>query len=215
MKRRHFLGLSLCSLFAPVAVERAAADDLPAIRSHTMTVPAKIEKSPQDGGERLFIMEGEKSFQFFYASHDTGRRLSPFPFELEAGKTYTFTIEERPVPSFARISDKEAKDQPEFYWSPVVIRVVDGGKTVFDMEICEVHHCRMAREEVPISYGLIRLQKGLPSLEEEKALFPHRRDYVLGGCIVMPGKKTETMYLCPECKAAYAVWQKAHPQPAE
>jgi len=218
MKRRHFLGLSIASLLVPGYAIAAEGDPaLPAIRSHTFKAPARIETSAQDNGERLFISDGKLSFQFFYASHDTGRRLSPFPFVLEPGKTYTFTIEERPFPTMVRFTDEGEKEDkaPDYFWSPVIIRVVDGEKALFDMEVCGLHHCRMERREIPITYGLIRLQKGLPTLEEEKALFPHRRDYVLGGCIVMPGKKTETMYICPECRTAYEAWQKANPEPAE
>jgi len=216
MKRRHFIGLSIASL-ATYGLCHAAAgeeDTPPAIRSHTFTVPARIETSPQDGGERLFISDGKQSFQFFYASHDDGRRLSPLPFILEPGKIYTFTVEERPFPQIDLKNPRNGMTG-EYYWTPVIVRVVDGKNTLYDMEICELHHCRMERKEVPITYGLIRLQKGLPTLDEEKALFPHRRDYVLGGCIVMPGKKTETMYICPECRNAYDQWRKANPEPAE
>lgn len=219
MKRRHFLGLSIASLLASgSAIAAEDVSGLPAIRSHTFTVPARIETSAQDGGERLFISDGKQSFQFFYASHDTGRRLSPFPFVLEAGKTYTFTVEERPFPPMVRIRDEGAKEEdkvPDYFWTPVLIRVVDGDVALFDMEVCELHKCRMERREVPITYGLIRVQRGLPTLEQEKELFPHRRDHVLGGCIVMPGKKTETMYICPECRIAYDAWRKANPEPTD
>jgi hypothetical protein len=217
MKRRHFLGLSIFSLLASGAASAEDASGLPAIRSHTFTVPARIETSPQDGGERLFISDGKENFQFFYASHDQGRRLSPYPFVIEPGKIYTFTVEERPIPNIVRIRDESGKEEkgPDFFWTPVLIRVVDGDKALFDMEVCELHKCRMERREIPITYGLIRVQKGLPTLEQERTLFPHRRDYVLGGCIVMPGKKTETMYVCPECRTAYEDWRKANPEPTD
>lgn len=223
MKRRHFCWTSLSTLLAAgftgdvLQAQEEKEKPLPEIRSYTMTLPARIETSAQDGGQRLFIEDKERTFQFFWASTDTGRRLSPYPFLLDAGKVYTFTVEERPHPSFNRITDEGAKEkkEPEYFFSPILIRVTDGEKSLFDLEMCEVHHCKMERKEVPISYGLIRLQKPLPTLEDEKALFPHRREYVMGGCIVMPGKKTETMYVCPQCKSAFVEWEKAHPEAAQ
>lgn len=218
MRRRCFLRYSVLTLFSSGITAVTAADDrLPSFRSHTFTVPARIERSLHDGGERLFISQGEQTFQFFYASHEAGRRLSPFPFILEAGKIYTFTVEERPFPSLVTQTPtgSEPVAEAEYVWYPVLIRVMDGETSIFDMEVCEVHQTRMERREVPISFGLPPVMRGLPTLEEEKTLFPHRRDYVLGGRVSSSGKRTETMYICSECKAAYDSWRKSHPEPSE
>ncbi len=77
---------------------------------------------------------------------------------------------------------------------------------------CEVHHEKMNRERVPISYGLIaRNSKQKELWEARKILFPnaHRRAY--GGCEVgwLAPKKAK-VYYCHRCREAEEIWKKEH-----
>jgi hypothetical protein len=75
---------------------------------------------------------------------------------------------------------------------------------------CEVHGWRMAKTNVPISYGLIRLNEyGLARQAASTNNFPHADQCVLGGCIV--GTPTQAViYVCPECQKAQKEWEARH-----
>lgn len=221
MERRNFLKQATAGiiLFSGIssytyADPETTSGSAPKRRFYSFTAPAIIETSPDDGGERLIISNGERTFQFFYASHDTGRRLSPYPFILESGKSYTFTIEER-ADEVAKGNDDEVGERGKStkhldYF--ILVRVKDGNHSIFDLEICGVHQCQMDYTEVPIIYGRMVPIKTRPSEEVRLKLFPHYRESIVGGCIVRPGRKTEGIYICPKCKLAFEEWKNEHPQ---
>src|SRR5207249_1427271 len=96
------------------------------------------------------------------------------------------------------------------YRLPEVGRVERDGRTIFDREICEVHHQTMERKRVRIIYGLIRPGPSAPSSEIERSHFPHRREVTLGGCVSGMGTpRSARVFVCTASKAAYANW-RAH-----
>jgi len=74
---------------------------------------------------------------------------------------------------------------------------------------CEVHHTRMVKSNVPIQYGLIRLNEyGRSRQAASTNIFPHAQECVLGGCIV--GTATQAViYVCPDCQKALQKWEVA------
>ena len=74
---------------------------------------------------------------------------------------------------------------------------------------CEVHHTRMVKSDVPIEYGLIRLNEYGRSREAASTnIFPHAQECVLGGCIV--GTATQAVsYVCRDCQKALQKWELA------
>ena len=74
-------------------------------------------------------------------------------------------------------------------------------------DICSVHKVEMKKSTVQIVYGLPHKSE----FEEAKAaefLFPHGRDYALGGCMRSFTKTKARIYLCPECVKARKAWLK-------
>jgi hypothetical protein len=115
------------------------------------------------------------------------------PASLDTNRVYTFTVTQT---RWRGIS------------IPQLRRVQLDGQTVYDIEVCEVHKTRMELKTVPIEYGLIMPDSHDPSGETRLRLFPHSRDYVLGGCVVMPDSpKTDSVYVCSECQKASAKWE--------
>jgi hypothetical protein len=78
--------------------------------------------------------------------------------------------------------------------------------------ICNIHHIRMQKKRVPISFGLFVLDD--PYYSAELVYFPNARDYVNGGCEVDPVRQKEPhfRYVCSECKRAQRQWASAHPK---
>ncbi len=68
-----------------------------------------------------------------------------------------------------------------------------------DVATCEVHHIKMARQTVPIHYGLWNYPDGY--LEAKAIYFPHGWEYVNGGCFIQKQKEMQ-IYVCPQCKKA-------------
>lgn len=84
---------------------------------------------------------------------------------------------------------------------------------IYDREVCEVHQVKMELKEVPIFYGSFLPIHGGPSGETAHRLFPHHREYLLGGCVITPGSpETNKVYFCSQCKVAYGKWTKENPQ---
>jgi hypothetical protein len=118
------------------------------------------------------------------------------PVRLDKRRAYTFTVTQPPS------------------WSatvPVVRRVQLEGQTIYDSELCGVHKTKIACQEVPIHYGFLCFDEGEPSFEVERHLFPHRREFSLGGCVTTPDSPvTRTVHVCSECKKAYEAWKDQH-----
>jgi TonB family protein len=88
---------------------------------------------------------------------------------------------------------------------------------------CKVHHERLRKDKVEISYGLVGFKTGY--LKAEERSFPNANSVMHGGCIVetqidpcsgtevqLSPKYAEILY-CPACRRAQAHWSKAHPWP--
>jgi len=91
------------------------------------------------------------------------------------------------------------------------VQFIPVSKTIYDIEVCEVHKTRMEHKEVRIAYGLIRPGPGEPSGDTERHLFPHRLEIAFGGCVTMPDSpKTKRVFVCAECKKGYDKWKSEH-----
>lgn len=76
--------------------------------------------------------------------------------------------------------------------------------------ICELHQTHMSKTNVPIEYGLIRLNDYGRALEAARTnSFPHAKVAVLGGCIVDTPTRA-VIYICPQCMIARQEWESKH-----
>lgn len=114
------------------------------------------------------------------------------PLSLDTNQVYTFIVEQKPYREIA---------------IPELRRVEVNGQTIYDIEVCEIHKTKMEYKEVKIAYGLILPKRDDPSADTERQLFPHRREYSLGGCVVTTDSpKTDQVYVCSNCKTAFEWW---------
>jgi hypothetical protein len=70
---------------------------------------------------------------------------------------------------------------------------------------CEVHHVKLQKDVLPISYGLF----DMPSFEylnAHKTLFPHSSEHSYGGCVVEKYRYAEVLY-CEQCRTAQEQWR--------
>jgi hypothetical protein len=81
--------------------------------------------------------------------------------------------------------------------------------------ICRVHDSQMLKTNVPITYGLIRLNDwGKAVALASSNSFPNAEVEVLAGCIIDSGSPTQAViYVCPECRSARQKWESDHPPP--
>lgn len=158
-------------------------------------------------GAQSVIFTGRPCFeqrgQFVYLilsnanqSFDISWAMSPdfkfVPISLDTNQVYTFTVKPKPYQSIT---------------IPELRKVEFQRQTIYDIEVCEVHKIKMEHKDVEIAYGLILPTKDDPSPDTEQRLFPHRREYSLGGCVVAPDSpKTTQVYICPKCKEAFEWW---------
>ncbi len=155
--------------------------------AQTVTIAAKPRFQTRGGLIDLVVDDGGQSFNILWGAAPSTYFV---PVSLDTNRIYTFTVIHTP---HNRIK------------VPEIRRIQLDGQTIYDMEVCDVHKIRMQHRKVEIIYGLVRPEPSAPSSETERRLFPHRREFSLGGCI--PGaEKTETIYICPECKKAYQRW---------
>jgi hypothetical protein len=181
--RRLFLAFMACSLPA-FAGERVTT---------TLTAPVKFDQ--RDTTTFLVIDDGKKKMDFVWSYVQPDKQTAVYPVKLEEKQTYTFTIEQ-----------EKSAAVPGVLINAQIMAVTRDGQTVYDRALCELHRRRMERKEVPIVYGLVAKLPGDPSAEEEKA-FPKWRESFAGGCIVMPGRDKELVFVCPDCKAGHAEWK--------
>jgi hypothetical protein len=129
--------------------------------------------------------------------------LPSFPFLLDTNRTYSFTVIDDPSRTVF------IEDPFNGVFGATLARVQLDGKTIYDIEVCEVHKVKMNEKDVPIIYGLYRPGPEVPSPDIERRFFPHRREYALGGCMrALHGPTKEKRYLCGQCKVAYEKWAK-------
>ncbi len=67
--------------------------------------------------------------------------------------------------------------------------------------VCEVHGTKMDKTAVPIRYGLPAIPNE-PSYVYRLLCFPHAAKFEEGGCIVIPGRENQDIYLCKSCVTA-------------
>jgi len=79
--------------------------------------------------------------------------------------------------------------------------------------VCELHRISMAKTNVPIEYGLIRLSEWGRALKTASSnSFPHAEVDVLGGCIVDTPTRA-VIYVCGQCQGARQKWESENPPP--
>jgi hypothetical protein len=75
---------------------------------------------------------------------------------------------------------------------------------------CELHGIQMAKTNVPIVYGLIRLNEyGRARQVLSTNSFPHAEECVLGGCILDTPTQA-VIYVCSDCQRALHKWENEH-----
>ena len=73
----------------------------------------------------------------------------------------------------------------------------DDNKSARAEDICQVHHKKMSKVNVEISYGLpAKATRDYYSLRSQ--YFPNSSDPVMGGCVVTDQKYAQR-YVCDEC----------------
>jgi hypothetical protein len=162
-----------------------------------ITSPAKMEW--RDGWMYLRISDAKHSYEFPWGFPP--RYSHTGIVSLESNRVYTFTVIEEEstlIPKHLMLTNIPI---------PRVLRIEDHGKLVWDHEVCEVHKTKMEFKEVSIVYGLIIPGPPAPTPDQELRLFPHRGEVSFGGCAVtLDSPKTESIYVCSECKEAFAWW---------
>ena len=80
---------------------------------------------------------------------------------------------------------------------------------------CEIHHLPMTKTNVPITYGLIRLNEwGKALYTASSNNFPHASEDVLAGCLVGDDSPSQaTIYVCSQCQEARKQWVSENPSP--
>ena len=145
----------------------------------------------------LVLTNGPHSCELLWA---VDPKLEFFPVTLDTNRVYVFTVAER-----QRIFTVPQR-RDTIIAVPELRRIQQDGRTIYDIEVCEVHKTRMEPKEVQIVYGLFRRGPDEPSEDIEQQTFPHNREYSLGGCVGL-GEKTERIYVCADCKKAYDKWK--------
>lgn len=75
--------------------------------------------------------------------------------------------------------------------------------------ICEVHKIRMVKEAVRIRWGeAIPPKPGEPSYQYQMQHFPNYIEVIEGGCVKIPGKKSEATFICSKCKEEALAWKR-------
>jgi hypothetical protein len=184
MRRFVYLLFTVLSCVAVSAAERV---------SQTVVITTKPRFEQQGQFVYLVITDTNHSFDI---SWGVPPRVQFIPVSLDTNRVYTFTVTQRP---FHNITIPELR------------RVQLHGQIIYDIEVCEIHKRKMEHKEVQIAYGLIMPEPDEPSPDAERQLFPHHREYSLGGCVVEPDSpKTKRVYVCTDCKKAYNRWKTEH-----
>ena len=148
----------------------------------------------------LSVSDDSKSFEFLWSLSSVRTRIGSI--NLATNRTYTFTLRSDLVAS------RFVNTPYDFSKKAALVRVEERGQLLWDCEVCEVHKIEMDKKVVPVVYGLLRPDKDTPTAEQDLRLFPHRHEFVAGGCVVGTEKTVET-YVCNECKADVVRWRSA------
>lgn len=136
---------------------------------------------------------------------------------LVADQSYRFTFEEAPHPRsnawqqvgngiITVVGQRQPPDPPDLMWRKEILTIERDGSMIFDRTVCEVHHEKMERRDLPISYGYPPFRVFLSSSVEE-AQFPHGWEYVLGGCRITGDPETSRGFVCGKCVTALKKWE--------
>ena len=192
MRRFAHLFLITFGCVTACAAERAV---------HTVVITAKPKFEQRKQFVYLIISDTNHSCDISWAVPPSVQFV---PVSLDTNRVYTFTVIE-----------KESTLIPKhllFTNIPIipihrVLRIEDRGKLVWDHEVCEIHKTKMVHKEVKIVYGLPLTRRDDPSADIERRLFPHHREYSLGGCVIEPDSpKTDKVYVCRDCTEAFEWW---------
>jgi hypothetical protein len=165
-------------------------------RTEPVVITAQAKMVPRGDWIYLIIADASHRYELMWAKPPHFSRN----IEIEANRVYTFTI-------------VEEKSVWSSLFTPRIAKVEENGLTIYDREVCEVHQIKMERKKVPILYGLFRESPGEPAAQVNHELFPHRHDVVLGGCVVeRDSPKTDRIYVCRQCRDAYARWKAENPK---
>ena len=75
--------------------------------------------------------------------------------------------------------------------------------------ICEVHKIQMVKKAVPIHWGeAIPPSPGEPSYQYRMQHFPNYIEVIEGGCVKIPGKNSQSTFICSKCKEEAMSWKK-------
>lgn len=192
----------------------ASAAERPQLRDVT-TVPRFVQRKDAidlriDGGKEPINILWSIELQ---GDVNRGKTFHYFPVTLASNSNYTFTVEEQRIcllDESKTIIPSSLKREDFMMTRHTLVRISRDGTVLWDREVCEVHKRKMARIDAPIIYGLIIPNGPQPTLEQMQTGFPHYREVRFGGCVVGQ-EKTEKMFVCSDCKAAYAKWENAQP----
>lgn len=158
--------------------------------AQTVVITAKPRFEERGRFIHLVISDTNRSFEVGWGMPPD---MQFIPVSLDTNRVYTFTVAQKPYHTIT---------------IPELRKVQSGGQTIYDIEMCEVHKTKMEHKVVKIAYGLILPGPDSPSADAERRLFPHSREYSLGGCVITPhSPKTERVYVCSGCKKAYETWK--------
>jgi len=142
-------------------------------------------------------------------------------FEVKPGHSYTVTVLPNSpgymgAPSVV-VSKREHLDWDDFNEDAAahqqLVRVSEGDKMLLDRSVCSLHHIKMEKRKVEISYGL-----WAPTSDAELYCvnhYPNYEDYALGGCDPEDNPKSAVIYICPKCVAECNEYKRTHPEKNE
>lgn len=123
---------------------------------------------------------------------------APAPNSLNKGRCYTVELLEEKY----RMA---IEDHGASFWSPELVRIVDGDRLLYDASMCRVHDIKMNRVVVPIAYGLYMPDRNYSRVE--KSEFPNA-GLVLGGCCIDMERVSTHTWVCPTCLANKNRWKQ-------
>ena len=168
--------------------------------SQTLIITAVPKFNDRGDAVWLCVSDDSKSFEFLWSLSGVQTRVGSIT--LATNRTYTFTLR-------SDLTASRVVNVPyDFRKKAALMRIEESSQLLWDCEICEAHKIKMDKKDVPVVYGLLRPDKDTPTAEQDRHLFPHRQEFVAGGCVVGTEKTVET-YVCHECKAAVERWRAA------
>jgi hypothetical protein len=139
------------------------------------------------------------------------KKEDDFPSKITKGKRYDIKLYQhasRPA-LFIKTEGRGASAGEGMPWDYEIITIKHHEQVIFDKSTCELHHCPMRFDRVPVHYGLMQPGTGeyYQALESK---FMNGIEYSLGGCVIMPGwsECVTRKFICPECVRALREWEQ-------